>query len=107
MTTSLQPNRTPDKIHEHSLIVLRKLDSAPLIKGKMYLRLFHGRNTIDEELNSWGFEGPTFGPLDHFHATYLTTFSMYGATSEAELLAVEDMFVFEGKYYGDMTIFIA
>lgn len=38
---------------------------------------------------------------------YLTTFSIYRGTDEAELLAAEDLFVFEGKYYGDMSIFIA
>lgn len=107
MITSPKPRRTPDHIHKHGVIALRKGASEPLIKGKMYLRLFHGRNSIDEELDGWGFEGPTFGPLDSFHATYLTTFNIYRDTDEAELIAAHDLFRFEGKYYGDMSIFIA
>ena len=29
----------------------------------MYLRLYHGRVDPDQEMDDWGFDGPTFGPL--------------------------------------------
>jgi len=106
-TVKTSPRRTPEEIHEQGILALRHDAAKTLIKGKMYLRLFHGRQTPDEELDGWGSEGPTFGPLDSFHATYLTTFNIYRETDEAELFAQQDLFVFEGKYYGDMSIFIA
>lgn len=107
MITSPKPHRTPDHIQDQGVLALRKEPGEPLIKGKMYLRLFHGRNAVGEDMDGWGFEGPTFGPLDSFHATYITTFTIYRDTEEAELMVAQDLFKFEDKYYGDMSIFIA
>lgn len=38
--------------------------SQRLQAGRMYLKLLHGRNSLHENLDNWGFNGPIFGPLD-------------------------------------------
>lgn len=35
----------------------------------VYLYLFHGRATPDEDVEDWGCEGPAIGPLDYVHTT--------------------------------------
>lgn len=80
-------------------------EGQKLEHGKTYFKLFHGRNRVDENLDDWGFTGPTFGPLDWFHITYLRTFRFGADNIESEVAIVEDMFVWEGKYYGDAEIF--
>jgi hypothetical protein len=78
-----------------------------LEKGKLYLHLYHGRNTPDENLEDWGFRGPTFGPLDYFHITYLTTFRFAREDLDCDLATAQDLFVFDGAYYGDLVVFVA
>jgi hypothetical protein len=34
----------------------------PLVPGKLYLRLYHGRTDPEQQMEDWGFTGPTFGP---------------------------------------------
>src|SRR6266540_2029269 len=36
----------------------------------LYLALFHGRKTPDEDMEDWGFDGPMIGPLSYVHTTY-------------------------------------
>ena len=36
----------------------------PLAPGRMHLGLYHGRTDPDQQMDSWGFVGPTVGPLD-------------------------------------------
>lgn len=38
------------------------------------LYMFHGRVNPDEQLEDWGFEGPTLDGIIGFHNTYLTTY---------------------------------
>lgn len=81
-----------------------------LENGKMYVKLFHGRNKPDEQLDDWGFEGPTFGPLDYFQNTYNChpRGGYYDGLYE-ELIEIEifnDLYVYDGKYYGDISVFI-
>jgi len=40
------------------------------MKAGLYLHLFHGRDTADEVLEDWGFQGPHIGPLKYVHTTY-------------------------------------
>jgi hypothetical protein len=47
--------------------------STPLVPGKMYLRLYHGRTHPGQEMDDWGFDGPTFGPLSCYVHTYCCT----------------------------------
>ena len=39
----------------------------------VYLHLYHGRLDPDEQLEAWGFDGPTLGPLEYVHGTYAST----------------------------------
>src|SRR5580765_2933120 len=39
-------------------------------KPGLYLGLFHGRHQPNEQMDSWGFDGPTIGPLKWCHTTY-------------------------------------
>src|ERR1700722_6090674 len=82
---------------------------TPLIPGKMYLRLYHGRTDPRQEMDDWGFDGPTFGPLSCYVHTYCCTFRIHGDgnTSELWLKTHGDMMLFEGCFYGDMEVFIA
>lgn len=99
-------------------------------KPGMYLRLFHGRNSPDEQLDDWGFEGPEIGPLQYAHTTYASDVKLefldvedhdkfflrevcgYNRNTEevsfsefAELDIAHGMVVYDGKYYGDWSVF--
>jgi hypothetical protein len=75
--------------------------------AKTYFKLLHGRNRPEENLDEWGFAGPIFGPLEWFHITYLQTYRLGRDNFEMEIAITEDMFVWEGKYYGDAEVFVA
>lgn len=82
---------------------------TPLQPGKMYLRLYHGRCNPDQEMDDWGFVGPTFGPLSCYVHTYCSTFRIHGAsdTSELWLETHGDMIRWGGSFYGDLEVFVA
>jgi hypothetical protein len=102
-----------------------------LPKG-LYISFFHGRDTVDEDMDDWGYDGPTVGPLRWWHTTY--TFNMrgefvnkedavfytdagvmekikcYNSTVEHynecfEFVTKEDMALIGGKYYGDWSVY--
>src|SRR5690349_6848040 len=50
---------------------------TPLVPGKMYLRLYHGRTDPGQNMDEWGFVGPTFGPLSCYVHTYCCTFRLH------------------------------
>ena len=80
-----------------------------LLPGKMYLRLYHGRHAPDQEMDDWGFDGPTFGPLACYIHTYCSTFRIHGNSNSDELWLDrhDDMIRWDGRFYGDMEVFIA
>jgi hypothetical protein len=82
---------------------------TPLAAGKMYLRLYHGRTDPRQEMDDWGFVGPTFGPLSCYVHTYCCTFRIHGecGTPEVWLDKHDDMIRWDGCFYGDMEAFIA
>jgi hypothetical protein len=82
---------------------------TPLVPCKMYLRLYHGRQDPPEEMDDWGFVGPTFGPLSCYVHTYCCTFRIHddGSTDELWLPVHDDMIHWDGCFYGDMEVFIA
>lgn len=84
-------------------------DTARLIPGKLYVRLYHGRNDPTEQLNDWGFDGPTFGPLTGVVLTYITTIRLLGEFNDEEiwLTVVDDLIEWDGQFYGDWEVFIA
>ncbi|MGE3818899.1 MAG: hypothetical protein AB7I30_05645 [Isosphaeraceae bacterium] len=100
-----QPDVVPGQ--GHPLIVPA---GQGLETGKLYLRLFHGRNDPREELDDWGFAGPVFGPLDFVTQTYLAEFRLEGPASINDpviLRTSDDLVSWDGKYYGDLSVFIA
>ncbi len=82
---------------------------TPLQTGKMYLRLYHGRADPCQEMDDWGFDGPTFGPISSYVHTYCRNFRIHGdsETSEVWLEKHNDMIVWNACFYGDMEVFIA
>ena len=84
----------------------------------LYLGLFHGRDTPDEEMNEWGFEGPMIGPLRWVHTTYAFTIRIefvhqsdalrYFSSAEVEqdLTFSGDMLAFGDQFFGDWTVYV-
>lgn len=100
----------------------------------VYLHLFHGRDTVDQDMDDWGFDGPVIGPLDYAHITYMTDIkfacsrdvakqffpegakrdedfvaqhpdsTMLNYPFEDRLVSVEGLIEHGGKYYGDFSI---
>ena len=85
----------------------------------LYLGLFHGRDTPDEDMNEWGFEGPMIGPLRWVHTTYAFTIRIefvhesdalrYFSSAEVEqdLTFSGDMLAFGDQFFGDWTVYVA
>lgn len=84
-------------------------NGTPLIPGKMYLRLYHGRVDPTQQMDDWGFTGPTFGPLSCYVHTYCSTFRIYdeGGTIEVWLEIFDDMIRWGDAFFGDMEVFVA
>ena len=82
---------------------------TPLAPGKMYLRLYHGRTDPDQEMEDWGFNGPTFGPLSAYVHTYCCTFRIHDESGSTEIWLdkYDDMILWDGCFYGDLEIFTA
>lgn len=45
--------------------------AEPNLQGAVYLHLFHGRDDPDQEMDDWGFRGPTLGPFLYVQTTYM------------------------------------
>ena len=88
----------------------------------VYLHLFHGRTTATQDMDSWGSEGPTIGPLTYVHTTYGTEVKIRGSREVLENffphteihfhdgygeLAIQldgDCLPYAGKVYGDWSV---
>jgi len=92
--------------HSHRLLVTK---ATKLRKGKLYLRLYHGRTNPDEDMDDWGIDGPVFGPLTSVVMTYLSTIRLHGANASDELWldTTQDMVHWGRCYFGDFEIFLA
>ena len=104
--SELREEPLPATLLPTSLVVPKGTLLAP---GKMYLRLYHGRTDPAQEMDEWGFVGPTFGPLSCYVHTYCCTFRIHGDcnTREVWLEKHDDMIQWDGCFYGDMEVFIA
>ena len=84
----------------------------------MYLKLFHGRDDPEEDMDDWGYEGPTIGPLVWAHTTYNSHFRVRLVhpvqweelgfptyNEEPDFEFKDDMIVFNGCYYGDWSLY--
>lgn len=93
---------------------IRRLETSRPTKPGMYLHVYHGRRSIDEQLDDWGEDGPYFGPLLYCHITYCSTISLcaaddlHGGTGPMlpgdPLFFDGDMLVYDGMYYGDFIL---
>jgi hypothetical protein len=93
--------------HTQSLLLVPA--GTPLIPGKMYLRLYHGRTDPAQEMHGWGFAGPTFGPLSCYTQTYCCDSWIHAehGTDALRLQTHDDLIRWHGCYYGDMELFLA
>lgn len=93
---------------------------------QVFLRLFHGRDDPDQEMDDWGFEGPILGPLRYVHITYMSDvkfemersaferffpeeFKKYHAQFpqewiEGQLDVAHGLIAYGGKFYGDLSV---
>lgn len=86
-------------------------------KPGLYLGLLHGRHAPNEQMDGWGFAGPAIGPLKWCHTTYACDIKIEFESAEdaalyfgqdhinCDIEVDDDMIVFDGKYYGDWTVF--
>lgn len=77
----------------------------------VYLHLFHGRDTKEEDMDDWGYSGPTIGPLQYVHTTYGATVKfrspddvLLGRYDDVIVFLEDGLFPWEGKFYGDWTV---
>ncbi len=107
-----------DRIHEVGLREFQRRGWAPpapvkpheLVPGKLFLKLFHGRDRMDQKMEDWGFDGPTFGPLQYAHMTYgcdLKVALEGSADADFTLTLTEGLVAHAGKFYGDWSVFVA
>lgn len=83
-----------------------------------YLGLFHGRDDPDADMDDFGYVGPMIGPITGYHVTYFYNIRIgFKEVADARkffpdandnwvfLQFENDLLVYEGKYYGDWTVF--
>jgi len=73
--------------------------------GGVYLYLFHGRKSPEEQLEDWGDRGPVLGPFPFVHTTYCADIKC-GYEGE-ELQIVGELVYYDGVYYGDWSVISA
>lgn len=73
----------------------------------MYLKLFHGRDTVVEDMEDWGYHGPIFEIKGFVHCTYMSILWVdHEGDGDGEWLSVVDGLVYyDGKFYGDWSVF--
>ena len=79
-------------------------DGSMLIDGeRLYVHLYHGRDAVDEDMDDWGFHGPTLQcdvvtieegqVVLHLHDRVVATLKVTG-----------DLVEHDGKFYGDFCV---
>ena len=76
------------------------------MSAKVGLELFHGRASIDEELDGWGEPGPVF-LVDYVHVTYWSDLKLGidHSGGDGDLQRVDDLVYYDGMFYGDWSVF--
>jgi len=94
-------------------MVGNKADEKEL-KG-LYLGLYHGRETVEKDIDNWGDNGPLIGPLKNIRVVYMTDIQLefenrwdalkYGLRlDQAELTVKADCVAYRNIFYGDWKI---
>jgi hypothetical protein len=73
------------------------------MSDQLSLKLFHGRNSPDEVLSDWGFDGPCLGPFEFLAFTY-GSLRLGTLDPEFYLQTVDDLFFYDGQFYGDAIV---
>ena len=73
---------------------------------KVAIELFHGREDPSEHLETWGSQGPVF-LVDYVHVTYAGNLKLGipEPAGDGDLRYVEDLLFYDGRYYGDWSVF--
>jgi hypothetical protein len=76
----------------------------------VFLELFHGRKSVNEDLQDWGEQGPILGPLKYVHTTYgadLKLQTVDGVEGNLDVVGHElpDLVFYDGMFYGDWSVF--
>ena len=91
------------------------IETLKNFKGKLALRLTHGRNDPDESLDDWGFNGPILY-FDWIHFTYNSSINIgYGSEETGPMQGDSDELYFHNdmiavnsagviEYFGDWEI---
>jgi hypothetical protein len=71
----------------------------------VFIRLFHGRNSPQDQLEEWGFDGPIIGPvgINWTYGTIKVHKPGWGQGWE-ELPVQDDLVKYQGKFYGDFDV---
>lgn len=69
----------------------------------LYIHLFHGRKTVNEDMNDWGEDGPVIGPVDYFHLTYGNDIKLGDDLCNLHIDKT-GLLYFDGMYYGDFSV---
>ena len=74
--------------------------------NSVYIHFFHGRPSPDTEVEDWGADGPTVGPLAYVHVTYLSDvkFGSPDGQIEGHFAQYEDLIYYDGMFYGDFSV---
>jgi hypothetical protein len=76
-----------------------------MMKPTVILHLYHGRKNVDENLDSWGSDGPRI-ECEAIGFTYTTIWYVPVATGDREELKItEDCIEYEGVFYGDFEVY--
>ena len=72
----------------------------------VYIKLLHGRDDPNQDMEDWGFNGPVLGPFEAVHFTYRDHIRCIrsGGAQEIELGFTDDLLTYDGKHYGDFEI---
>ena len=71
----------------------------------LYLRLFHGRKTLTEDMEDWGEDGPIFEAYEWVHTTYAFHVKIDSPQHEfLDLNIRDDCIYYDGMWYGDWSV---
>lgn len=88
----------------------------------VYLYFFHGRDSVGQDMDDWGSEGATIGPLSYVHTTYGAEVKVRGAKAVLErffpnaeihlhdgqgehaIQLAGDCLPHDGTFYGDWSV---
>lgn len=78
------------------------------MNDRIYVHLYHGRKSPDEELDDWGAKGPTFGPYESIQLTYRDHVKMHADrfSDFHDFMWIDDLIYYDGMWYADFSIFI-